>query len=156
VIVLGVDPGISGGLAFLDGGKAAGLYVMPTYRTDEEKKIHGHKVDFHTFASIVEMYRPDRAVVERVSAMPGQGVSSMFTFGGAYTGVLACLQALSIPYDLVTPQKWKKEMGFKKEKKETVKWCMERYPNVSLIPPRCRTPHSGLADALAIASWALM
>ena len=97
--------------------------------------------------------------IENVSAMPKQGVVSMFNFGfstGAIHGIMA---AMSIPRHLVTPQAWKKLIlsNTEKDKKAAVDYCRRVYPDISLLATeRSRKSHSGMADALCIARYALL
>jgi crossover junction endodeoxyribonuclease RuvC len=96
-----------------------------------------------------------RAIVERVHAMPSQGVSSTFTFGKGFGGVLGVFAALGVPVLLPTPQAWKKKIlaGTKQDKAAAVAWARRVYPGVPLVLARCRKPHDGMADALCIAEW---
>jgi hypothetical protein len=151
--VLGIDPGIKGGLALLDDqGRIVMLHVMPTRDRD---------VDPSGLAALLWMHWPSiyLAAVERVHAMPGQGVSSTFRFGRGLGTVLGVLGAMNIRIDQPTPQRWKKDVlgdRFDHATKEgTMAWVAEAFPSAQVVLPRCRKPHSGLCDALAISSWAL-
>ena len=94
---IGIDPGQKGGIAVLGDTK----YTVYPYSDDWMKEI-------------AEMFKNSQvfAVVEKVGAMPGQGVTSMFNFGKSFGYILGVLEANKIPYQLVPPQTWKKEFSF--------------------------------------------
>jgi hypothetical protein len=96
------------------------------------------------------------AAVEKVHAMPGNGATSMFTFGfntGAMHGILG---ALHIPRVLVAPQTWKNAILFDtaKDKEAAIDFCRRMYPEAPLTVGRGKKPHSGIADAICIAYYA--
>ena len=97
------------------------------------------------------------AFIEKVHAMPGQGVTSMFNFGMGYGLLRMALAANQIPYQLVTPQAWKKKVlaGLPKDKSSAINYVARKYPNVDLIPGRKRTPHDGIADAICIGEYGI-
>lgn len=100
-------------------------------------------------------YFPVRAVVEKVGAMPGQGVVSMFKFGENFGMIQGILQAFGIPYELVTPQKWKKEFGVTADKNTSIEVCKRLFPDVNLKrTERCKKEHDGMAEALLMAEYA--
>ena len=94
-------------------------------------------------------------VVEKVGAMHGQGVTSMFNFGKSFGYILGVLEASKIPYQLVPPQIWKKEFNLlKKDKAESIKVCKRLYPTISLLPTdRCTKESDGMAEALLICTY---
>ena len=95
------------------------------------------------------------ACVEHVSAMPGQGVTSMFNFGQNFGYIKGLLEAFQIPYELVRPQKWKKEFGITGDKNSSVEVCKRLFPGVSLRrTERCRKDDDGMAEALLMAEYA--
>ena len=86
--------------------------------------------------------------------MPGQGVTSMFHFGKSAGYIEGVLSALRIEYELITPQKWKKMFDLHSDKTESIKVCMDIFPEVNLLPtPRCKKPSDGMAEALLIAEY---
>lgn len=154
MIVLGIDPGASGAVAVIAPDRIA---AAPMPRA-------GKAIDWAELARIIDDYRTSVAAydvvayVERVHAMPKQGVSSSFTFGANVGGVHGVLGALEIPMELVTPQAWKKRVlaGTAKDKAAAIAWCRQRYPAVDLFAtPRSRTPHDGMAEALCLAHYGL-
>lgn len=137
---IGIDPGKKGGLAIIDKGIAQ---VLP--------------FDERDYLDALRYVNPGEAIVclERVSAMPGQGVVSMFTFGTGYGWLQGVLAAYGIPYELVRPQQWKKEFGITADKNSSVAVCKRLFPNVTLrASDRCRTDHDGMAEALLMAEYA--
>lgn len=95
------------------------------------------------------------ACVEKVGAMPGQGVTSMFNFGRSAGFIEGVLDALGIPYQLVTPQRWKKEFTLHNSKQQSIEVCKRLFPDVTLLPtPRSRVPSDGMAEALLMAEYA--
>jgi crossover junction endodeoxyribonuclease RuvC len=96
--------------------------------------------------------------LERVSARPGQGVTSMFTFGKGYGYVQGIAKGWGIPVRLVSPVVWKRVVlskDYAHDKDGAVAFCQHTYPDVSLIPEGCRVPHDGICDALCIATYGL-
>ena len=94
-------------------------------------------------------------VVEHVNAMPGQGVTSCFSFGQNFGFILGLLTAFRIPYELVRPQKWKKEFGCTSDKNTSIEVAQRLFPDVDLRrTPKCQKPHDGKAEALLLAEHA--
>jgi len=93
--------------------------------------------------------------VEKVGAMPGQGVVSMFNFGKSAGFIEGVLSAYHISYILVPPQRWKKEFDLHSDKQQSIDVCKRLFPDVNLLPtPRCKKPSDGMAEALLIAEYA--
>jgi len=153
MIYIGIDPGKSGGIAAIDITRQS-THVTPVI-------LSGKDVDAFAISEWIIHILKGRnnivACIEKVHAMPGQGVTSMFKFGFV-TGVMhGIIRTLGIPLHLVTPQAWKKEIlaGTPKDKDAAIDYCRRVYPNVNLLAtPRSRKPHSGMADALCIAKYA--
>lgn len=148
---IGIDPGKSGGIAVIRFDK---VVVTPMI-------LSGKDIDVYEMTKWIKnetfMLKNTVACIEKVHAMPGQGVTSMFKFGFV-TGVMhGILGALGIPIHLVTPQAWKKKIlvGTNKDKDAAADYCRKVYPKVSLLATeRSRKPHSGIADSLCIARYA--
>lgn len=138
-LYIGIDPGKSGALAILDGE------TVSVYPFDEDAYIRELKI-----ASLQSCV----CCLERVGAMPGQGVTSMFSFGANFGFIQGVLRAFHIPFELVTPQKWKKEFGVS-GKNESVTVCKRLFPGVSLLATeKCRKDSDGMAEALLMAEYA--
>jgi len=158
----GIDPGKTGGIALIeksfDGSKRiAGSWVTPV--------IVGKKKATYDTASMLSILKtmPEDTIccIELAQAMRKggqvQGVSSTFSTGYGYGLWIMALTAAEIPYAVVRPQEWMKvvhEGMPKSEKKQNSILMVERtFPRFSLVQPRCRTPHTGIADAINIALY---
>lgn len=143
MIYIGIDPGKKGGVATIseDGVK---VYQWDDQRFIEDMRQHANWLDKCV------------AAVEKVGAMPGQGVTSMFSFGQSYGFILGVLAAFGIPYQLVSPATWKREFGLLKSQKQgSVDVCKRLFPGVNLLPTeRCRKESDGMAESLLIAEYA--
>jgi len=110
-MILGIDPGLSGALAFYDGGRVR-VYDVPTLKAGTGGK---RIVDETELARIIDVENGvgfiEHAFLEQVGAMPGQGVTSMFSFGTTYGILRGILAAFYIPRTLVAPRQWKRLMG---------------------------------------------
>ncbi len=142
--VVGIDPGMHGGLAAL--GETCVAMPMPTI---------GKELDVYTIAVWLRQQEPSLVVIEQVSAMPGNGVAGMFRFGMHYGMLHGIVQTLWIPFRLVRPQAWKKLIlaGTDHGKTAAIEHVTRAYPDIELMPGRCRKPHDGIADAVCIAEW---
>jgi len=145
-VIIGIDCGISGAIAFLnDNGSFISVHDMPVMAGTGKRQ----QVNAAELAKILRLCG-GTAHVERVSAMPKQGVSSMFSFGTSYGIVLGVLAALQIPVVLVTPQSWKKNAGLGgKEKDYARAKAQQLFPMAELG----RKKDIGRADALLIARY---
>lgn len=139
---IGLDPGKSGGYAIICGN---------------DLEAHG---DFDK-AEIISLFHavahmPEGAVccLEKVHAMPKQGSVSMFTFGEGYGWLKGVLDAYHIPFQEIPPQTWKKEFGLNSDKVKSIEVCRQLFPKAELIPPNCRRPHDGIAEAILMAEYA--
>lgn len=103
MIIFSVDPGFSGAWAVIVDGKATIVGDMPVAGDGPRKRVSAN-----VLAGYMRDARPELCVVEMVSAMPKQGVSSTFRFGMGYGAVLATAAIVGVPLELVTPQVWKK------------------------------------------------
>ena len=142
MIYIGVDPGAKGGYAWIwDGEVTARPWDNEFFVQDMRcLSLTGEKT---------------MACVEKVGAMPGQGVTSMFSFGKSAGFIEGVLTALGIPYQLVTPQRWKKEFTLHHSKEDSITVCKRLFPGVDLLPTRrCRKESDGMAEALLMAEYA--
>lgn len=147
MIYIGVDPGKKGAWAVLQ--ENADPVVCPWDDTFFVSDLHDIMAMAH------ERREGVKACVEKVGAMPGQGVSSMFSFGKSAGFIEGVLTALCIPYQLVTPQRWKKEFTLHHSKEDSITVCKRLFPGVDLLPTnRCRKESDGMAEALLMAEYA--
>lgn len=146
--VVGIDPGLSGGIAVFFDDVPFAIYKMPVIKSGTKKVL-----DTHGVIEILEKFEEfDVAVVEKVHAMPDQGVSSMFNFGMGFGILQGVLAALSIPTLFATPQTWQKDIfsgiDAKLGKKRSIVYCKNRWPDVDKWS-------DGTADAACIAMYGL-
>lgn len=118
---VGIDPGVSGGVAFYfpSAPERVAVYDMPN--------IDG-RVNAVALSSMFEQFRPSGAVIESVWAMKGQGLSSSFRFGVAFGAAIGVTSAHKVPLHLPTPQKWKKYYSLSTDKNESRRKAVERWP----------------------------
>ena len=151
-ITIGFDPGQTGAMAAYDGERITGLIDMPTMT-----RLHGkgQQVDPYTLATaLIDLCagREATAVLEAVSAMPGQGVTSTFHFGESVGVVLGVLGALQIPVRMVTPAKWKKAAGLLGRDKDAARTlAIQLHPEVA--DQLARKKDIGRADAVCSARF---
>lgn len=152
---IGVDPGLSGAIAFLRGNEAW-AEAMPVGRYSATGTVKnavdlgGVKALLKAQCDSLGMERPVlRLYLERVNAFPGQGVASMFSLGMSYWGVAGVAAALEIPVVLVTPQEWKKHFRLGSDKDQARMLAARLFPGVNLS----RKKDHGCAEALLIALY---
>lgn len=135
--VIGIDPGKSGGIAYLSIGQEL-AYKMP----ETERDIY----DLIIKLSKLEP-NPKRIYIEKVHAMPGQGVTSMFSFGQNYGFLRACLIASEVPFEEIRPAQWQNLLGCKTKgnKNVTKSKAQQLFPDIKIT--------HAIADALLIAEY---
>lgn len=139
---LGFDPGRDGAMAVI------GPHLIPSAVAFDKNAYVNELADLRRQFNLF-------AVVEHVGAMPGQGVTSCFSFGESFGWLQGVLDAMRIPYELVRPQKWKKVFSCTSDKNTSIEVAQRLFPGVNLHrTPRCRKPHDGMAEALLMASYA--
>lgn len=129
MIVLGVDPGLSGAIASYDGTTLM-VEDMPTIQFKGTKKMKTRIV----LAELVDIMNiqfsgADHGYIEDVSAMPGQGVTSMFNFGTSFGIAQMAIAMLGIPVTPVSPMKWKMEMGLNSDAEKSRNRALQLFPN---------------------------
>lgn len=140
---IGIDPGKKGGFAVLIDGKVWKAEVW-----DDAEFVD-------TMRQVSQMNTMARAAVEKVGARPGQGTVSMFNFGKSCGFIEGTLMALDIPYQLVSPQKWKAEFGLSSDKQKSIEVCQKLFPDVDLLATsRCKKPSDGKAEAILLCEYA--
>lgn len=148
---IGVDPGLDGAIAWLnDGCVFIQVIDMPTMANTGNRR----QVNAAELTRIIQNggnnEKPLTVYLERASSMPGQGVSSMFSFGMSFGIVLGVIAALEYPVELVTPQKWKKRAGLTGKDKDYARTLAQLfYPEAELG----RKKDIGRADAILIARF---
>lgn len=147
-LIIGIDPGLSGAVAVLNSaGDLERLADLPVIRDGRLAWIDGGELQSTLLDAIGG--RTARAVVERVSAMPRQGIASAFTFGVTLGSILSVLQTLHVSISLVTPATWKRTLGLSSDKHASLHKARLLFPTVDLGLAK----HDGRAEALLIAHW---
>ncbi len=147
MITIGIDPGLTGGIAFLRDNDAR-VYDLPVIRDMSLSWIDGSALQSLLITECVG--NGARCYVERLAGMPGQSSSAMFNFGTGYGSVLSIIQASCIPLEFVTPAKWKRDLGLTKDKNSSLHKARLLFPSCELHLAK----HDGRAEALLIAHWA--
>jgi crossover junction endodeoxyribonuclease RuvC len=154
MIICGVDPGIHGAIAFYDTiTKVMRVYDMPTHEIMRGGKSK-HEVSAQGVAAIMAVNKPDHVYMEKVGAMPGQGVSSVFSFGrssGVIEGVMA---GLEVSYTLISPIKWQKGVQHRGGKDGSRERAMTLFPKEA--EQFKLKKHDGRADAALLCYYLMM
>lgn len=153
VIAIGIDPGKDGAIAV--------LWPAEPHPPFGEEIVKVYAFDKDAFCGALSGILPHRnfykivCVLEHVGAMPGQGSVSMFHFGENFGWIQGVLDAYHIPYELVRPQKWKKEFSCTSDKNSSIAVAKRLFPLVDLRrTTRCKGPHDGICEALLMAEYA--
>ena len=133
MIVVGIDPGLSGAIAILENNKVLNIFDMPVMAEGKKNK---RQLNSAQLVSIIKNNtKPDveiAVVVEQVNAMPGQGVTSMFNFGQTFGAIKGVCAALELPIFFVRPSKWKKHFELINSSKDSSRTkVIEMYPSLS-------------------------
>ena len=149
MIYLGVDVGAKGGIVAINENNKV-IFAVPMSRenlVNYIKKVHD---------DIIARNDGVIACVEKVGAMPGQGVTSMFSFGKSAGFIEGVLESFDIPYQLVPPQTWKRSFSLLHiDKKASIETCKHLFPGINILPTeRCRKESDGIAESALIAMYA--
>jgi len=151
-MIIAIDPGVTGAIAGLVLGKVLHITDMPTMGRTHGK---GQEVDPYELASVLVGIKDGRDVtvlIEQVSAMPGNGGTSMFHFGESVGVILGVCGALQLPVKRVRPQYWKKKAGIIGKDKDAARGlAIQLHPEVSDMLTRKKDV--GRADAILIAEF---
>ena len=155
MLIIGIDPGISGSICFLDNGKILDVIEMPimTDGKKNKKQVNGSQV-YNEITKRIKQFEKNqiRVVIEHVSAMPGQGVTSMFNFGQSFGILKGICTAMQLPMYFVRPAKWKKYFNLLNSEKDASRTrTIEIFPYFS--SQLSRKKDSNKADAILIASF---
>tara|TARA_Y100000817_G_scaffold95102_1_gene74074 strand:+ start:128 stop:619 length:492 start_codon:yes stop_codon:yes gene_type:complete len=151
--IIGIDPGLSGGIAILDDLKIFDIYDMPIM---SEGKKNKNQLNSAQLVNIIKKNIISNGdtflIVEQVSAMPGQGVTSMFNFGQTFGSIKGICAALNLPIFFVRPAKWKKHFDLINSSKDASRTkVIEMYPSIS--PRLTKKKDVNKADAILIARY---
>jgi len=155
MLIIGIDPGISGSICFFEDGKILDVIEMPTMTEGKKNKrqVNGAQIYNEISKKINENEKKNiRVIIEQVSAMPGQGVTSMFNFGQSFGILKGICSAMQLPMYFVRPAKWKKYFGLINSEKDASRTrAIEIFPYFS--SELSKKKDSNKADAILIASF---
>ena len=155
MLVIGIDPGISGSICFFQDGKIMDVVEMPimTEGKKNKKQVNGSQIFNEISLRIKNIDKKDiKVVIEQVSAMPGQGVTSMFNFGQSFGILKGICSAMQLPMYFVRPAKWKKYFNLINSEKDASRTrAIEIFPYFS--SQLSRKKDSNKADAILIANF---
>ena len=155
MLIIGIDPGISGSICFLEEGRILDVIDMPTMIEGKKnkKQVNGSQI-YNEFLKLINKANNQnvRVVVEQVSAMPGQGVTSMFNFGQSFGILKGICSAMQLPIYFVRPAKWKKYFNLINTEKDASRTrAIEIFPYFSSNLSKKKDANK--ADAILIASF---
>jgi len=155
MLIIGIDPGISGSICFFEDGKIIDVIEMPTMIDGKKnkKQVNGAQI-YNEISKRISMIDKEniRVVIEQVSAMPGQGVTSMFNFGQSFGILKGICSAMQLPLFFVRPAKWKKHFNLINSQKDASRTrAIEIFPYFS--SQLSKKKDSNKADAILIASF---
>ena len=135
MLIIGIDPGISGAICFFENGQVKEIINMPVMADGKKNKrqINGPQTYNEIIKRVNNFKKKDIfVVIEQVSAMPGQGVTSMFNFGQSFGVIKGICAAMQLPIFFVRPAKWKKYFELINTQKDASRTkAIEMYPNLS-------------------------
>ena len=153
MIIIGIDPGVSGAICILTDGKITEIYEMPTMIDGKKnkKQVNGAEITNIINKEIVNE-KDINVVIEHVSAMPGQGVTSMFNFGQSFGVLKGICAALKLPVHFIRPVKWKKHFNLINTEKDASRTkVIEVFPYISSKISKKKDANK--ADAILIARF---
>ena len=155
MLIIGIDPGISGSICFFENGKIIEVVEMPTMTEGKKNKrqVNGAQIYNEILKRIDKNDKQNtRVVIEQVSAMPGQGVTSMFNFGQSFGILKGICSAMQLPMYFIRPAKWKKYFNLINSEKDASRTrAIEIFPYFSAHLSKKKD--SNKADAILIASF---
>ena len=155
MLIIGIDPGISGSICFLEEGRILDVIDMPTMIEGKKnkKQVNGSQI-YNEFLKMINKANNQnvRVVVEQVSAMPGQGVTSMFNFGQSFGVLKGICSAMQLPMYFIRPTKWKKYFNLINSEKDASRTkAIEIFPYIS--SKLSKKKDANKADAILLASF---
>ncbi len=155
MLIIGIDPGISGSICFFEDGKILDVIEMPTMTDGKKnkKQVNGSQIYNEITKRIKLIDKKDiRVIIEQVSAMPGQGVTSMFNFGQSYGVLKGICSAMQLSMYFIRPTKWKKYFNLINSEKDASRTkAIEIFPYFSTN--LAKKKDSNKADAILIANY---
>ena len=155
MFIIGIDPGISGAICFFQDGKIIDVIEMPSMAEGKKNKrqVNGSQIYNEISKRIKQIDKKDiKVIIEQVSAMPGQGVTSMFNFGQSFGILKGICSAMQLPIYFVRPAKWKKYFNLINSEKDASRTrAIEIFPYFSAQLSKKKDTNK--ADAILIASF---
>ena len=155
MLIIGIDPGITGSICFFKDGKIIDVVEMPNMPEGKKnkKQVNGAQVFKEISLRIQNVEKENvKVIIEQVSAMPGQGVTSMFNFGQSFGILKGICSAMQLPMYFVRPTKWKKYFNLINSEKDASRTrAIEIFPYFS--SNLSKKKDSNKADAILIASY---
>ena len=155
MLFIGIDPGLSGSICFFQDGKIIDVIEMPTMTEGKKnkKQVNGSQIFNEISERIHKVDKKNvKVIIEQVSAMPGQGVTSMFNFGQSFGILKGICSAMQLPMYFVRPAKWKKYFNLINSEKDASRTrAIEIFPYFS--GQLSRKKDSNKADAILIACF---
>ena len=155
MLIIGIDPGITGSICFFEDGKIIDVVEMPNMAEGKKnkKQVNGAQIYYEISLRIKSLKKEEiKVVIEQVSAMPGQGVTSMFNFGQSFGILKGICSAMQLPMYFVRPAKWKKYFNLINSEKDASRTkAIEIFPYFSAHLSKKKD--SNKADAILIASF---
>ena len=155
MLIIGIDPGISGSICFFEDWKIIDVIEMPNMIEGKKnkKQVNGAQIYYEISLKIKNIKKENiKVIIEQVSAMPGQGVTSMFNFGQSFGILKGICSAMQLPMYFVRPAKWKKYFNLINSEKDASRTkAIEVFPYFS--SQLSRKKDSNKADAILIASY---
>ena len=155
MIIVGIDPGIAGAICFFSSGNVIDVIDMPTMAEGKKnkKQVNGRQI-YNEIMLIKNKFKNEKmsVIVEQVSAMPGQGVTSMFNFGQSFGVIKGICSAMELPIFYVRPAKWKKHFNLINSEKDASRTkVIDMFPRIS--NKLSRKKDNNKADAILIAQY---
>jgi crossover junction endodeoxyribonuclease RuvC len=148
-MIVAFDPGLSGGIAFVSNdGALIDCRDLPTIGEGTQRRI-----DAANLAAIIRSHNPTKAIIEQVSAMPGNGVSGMFRFGQSVGTIAGVVGALNLRLQWVAPSKWKREAGLDSTAEKSRARAIETWPDRAALFARVKDHNR--AEAALLGLWAI-
>jgi len=155
MIIIGIDPGISGSICFFEDGKVTDIVEMPNMADGKKNKrqVNGAQIYNEISSRIKNFNKEDiKVVIEQVSAMPGQGVTSMFNFGQSFGVLKGICSAMQLSTYFIRPVKWKKYFNLINSEKDASRTkAIQIFPYIS--SKLSKKKDANKADAILLASF---
>jgi hypothetical protein len=179
-IVAGLDPGLSGGISVIRGGKVVLAVPMPTITVPSTGNRQLRMVDGPAIEALLSPHAPDAIYIEEAYGRRGDGPGGAFTFGGCWWVAFDRVRALAPTVVILPPKRWQKDLlrpwlgmvpewkggadspagvrlSSRERNKAAAVLCVRKlHPGVDLTPGRCQNPHDGIADSVCICMWGVL